>query len=202
MKTERIALLLMAGGRSERFGASDKLTTDLGGMALGLHTAKRLSAMTWGQKIAVVQGGLIQFLSGLGFNILEPAKGVCGLGDNLAVGAQALGDVDAVLILLADMPFVTRDHADRLISALSGDKTMAMSGRDGKVSPPAALLATHFKALQTLSGDEGARRIIMSDKEAVAIVEADETVLLDCDTPEAVDYARTRLTSREDNRWI
>ena len=200
MKTERMALLLMAGGRSERFGASDKLTADLGGMALGLHTAKRLSSMTWGQKLAVAQGALTEPLSSLGFAILEPAKGVCGLGDNLAVGARALGDVDAVLILLADMPFVARDHAERLISSLSDDKTMAMSGWQGKVSPPVVLLATHFKALQNLSGDQGARKIIMTDRAAVALVEAEEHVLLDCDTPEAVAYARTRLSFSQDNR--
>lgn len=193
MKTERIALLLMAGGRSERFGVPDKLTADLGGLALGLHTAKRLSAMSWGQKIAVVQGSLVQPLSGLGFDILEPVIGGSGLGDNLAVGARALGDVDAVLIQLADMPFVTCDHVERLISALSDGKTVVMSGWQGKLSPPAVLLATQFKALQTLSGDEGARRIIMADRQALAVVEADETMLLDCDTPEAVDYARTRL---------
>jgi molybdenum cofactor cytidylyltransferase len=195
MEGNKVALLLMAGGRSERFGASDKLMADLGGRPLGVHSAKRLSDMGWAQKLAVAHDPIASPLSDIGFQILPPHSGPAGLGDNIALGANALTGVDAVLILLADMPFITAPHVNTLLSLGGTATTIVASENQGVFSPPILFPALYFDALRRLSNDEGARTLLKANWQNVVLAPAHEDILLDCDTPEAFEKAKTIFAS-------
>ena len=53
----RIALILLAAGRSNRFGDEDKLSANLDGLPLGLHAARTLAGIEFLARIAVLGEG-------------------------------------------------------------------------------------------------------------------------------------------------
>ncbi len=194
MSPDTIAVCLLAGGRSLRFGADDKLVADLGDKPLGLHAADALAGIVWGQRLAVASGGLAQPLQALGFTVVAPVIDG-GMGDNIARGVAAVTGGRAVLIVLADMPFVTVRHIQNLVAAVSRDTDIAVSTCDGTVSPPILFGAAYLDALKTLSGDEGARRIIAAAQAEVLRVAAEAQLLMDVDTPEALAAARRYIAA-------
>ncbi|UDF04899.1 NTP transferase domain-containing protein [Asticcacaulis sp. AND118] len=191
MQSKDMALILLAAGRSRRFDDEDKLMADLGGRPLGLHAARRLSARLWQRKLAMVGSeGLRPQLEALGFETLTPAAGNAGMGDNLALAANYLSGGDGALVCLADMPFVPLTQVEALLSRLNGSASIAISATGGLKSPPVAFGSAYFKALQSLSGDEGARRIIAANPVETAVVETTAGALFDIDTPDDLAAAR------------
>ena len=107
-----------------------------------------------------------------------------GMGSSIAVGmaAAAAFDPEACLILLGDMPSVTKSHLDALLAAFEGEDDLVVSVSHGRRSPPSLFGRRHFSALLALDGDEGARALALHAK----TVEAAAAVLGDVDRPEDV----------------
>ena len=185
MRSCDVAILVMAGGRSRRFGAEDKLLADLDGRSLGLHVAERFAGWDWAQKQAVAQPPLAQAYRDLGYTSVEPGADN-GLGDNLALGARDL-DAKAVLILLADMPFVSTTHVRKMLEAASSTAAIVCS-RSGDVrSPPVLIGRDHFAALSALTGDTGARALF---DDRLVEIEASSDILADIDTQDDLKSLR------------
>lgn len=190
MNSTDMALILLAAGNSRRFGDADKLMTDLGGKPLGLHMAQRVSEMRWRQKLAVVASDeLRDGLMALGFVVVAPALDA-GMGDNLALAARQVDSAAGVLVCLADMPFVPLTHIEALLRALGDGITIAVSAAGETKGPPVAFSADHIAALRVLSGDEGARRILISAAVQTVTIDAASNVLFDIDTPVDMQQAR------------
>lgn len=193
MKSTDMSLILLAAGHSRRFGDADKLMTDLGGRLLGLHVAQRVSEMRWRQKLAVVASdGLRDGLMALGFETIT-AVSDAGMGDNLALAARHVDSAAGVLVCLADMPFVPLPHIETLLRALGDGITIAVSAAGEAKGPPVAFSAAHITALRALSGDEGARRILISAAVQTVAIDAVSDVLFDIDTPVDMKRARERV---------
>lgn len=190
MTPDRLALIVLAAGRSSRFGTNDKLMADLGGRPVGLHTPERLMRFDWAQRLTVAQGVISGHLESIGFTCLPPEMPEAGMGDNLALAARNLAEVDAALIVLADMPFVSEAHIASLLKAASGPSAMVASEAEGRWSPPVLFGRDHFGALCALSGDDGARALLKSQPDRVISVPVSPEALFDIDTPEALDEAR------------
>ncbi len=189
MKADDVALIVLAAGRSERFGTEDKLLADLHGQPLGLHTPQRLAPMKWATKIAVTLGELAGPLQDLGFVIVAPLQDG-GLGDNIAKAVSALNRPQSVLICLADMPFVTLTHIEEMMAAMSADRSIVASQGAGVLSPPVLFGVKYFESLLVLSGDIGARDVIVANKPELALVPATRTTLMDVDTLALLAEAR------------
>jgi len=105
-----------------------------------------------------------------------------GQAASLRAGVAALADADAALVLLADMPFVTRAVCEAVISAGEGHDA-ARATYDGRPGHPVLLGRAVLDAVPSLSGDQGARDLLT--RFDVATVDAtglaDPT---DIDTPE------------------
>lgn len=185
MPSEQLALVIMAGGRSQRFGVQDKLQADLNGLPLGLHAAARLAPLGWAQRLAVARAPLDGNLSELGFRCLRPAAD-SGLGDNLALAAEAFGDIAGALILLADMPFVTQAHVDQMMAAATSPANIVCSLSKGVRSPPVLIGRDHFPALRALSGDEGAKTLFKAPGTNLIEIAANDEVTVDIDTVDAL----------------
>jgi molybdenum cofactor cytidylyltransferase len=173
---ERIAAVVLAAGQSHRFGG-DKLLHPLAGRPLGAHIAAMLSAMPFGWRIAVCPASRAGLFPG--FEIVDNPDPSRGMGTSLALAAKraiTLG-AEAMLVCLADMPFVTGDHLAALIAA-RGDVVATEAA--GVRSPPALFAAAHLPALAQLSGDRGARDLL---RDAVA-VHAEPGMVRDFDAPE------------------
>jgi molybdenum cofactor cytidylyltransferase len=169
---------VLAAGSASRFG-SDKLLHPLDGRPLGEHIAMTLSDVPVAARLAVCPVGSArrELFERHGFEVIDNPHPEQGMGMSLALGAtRAIAlDADALLVCLADMPFVTREHLDALL-AVDADAvvTEAVAAR----SPPAVFARKLLPELATLSGDHGARHLLKS----AAIVPAEPAIVRDFDT--------------------
>ena len=182
-----IALVLLAGGQSSRFGGP-KLIAPLGGRPLALHAAGMLAALPFAARYAVV-GPDVPDLAALGYQTmpLSPPGALQAQSLALGVAAAAAGSARAVLVALADMPLVPAAHIHALVSRFNGDRIATSA--DGVILPPAIFGAAHFPALTTLDGDRGGA-VRLKGAPAVAL---DASLALDVDRPEDLARAEALL---------
>lgn len=156
-----IAVAILAAGQSKRFG-SDKLTVDLEGIALGLHIAMTVAPMGFGWHFAICPQGaaLVQHFSRLGFEVIENAAPEKGQSHSLhlAVRAAEATGAKALLIALADMPFVAGTHITKVVA--QDGLTASTDGH--KPMPPALFPRAHWPDLLQTSGDSGARSLLVN----------------------------------------
>ncbi len=196
MKLNRIAAVVLASGFSQRFGANDKLLAHLSGQPLAAYSAALVSAMPFRSTTAIVPAGkpkLMQLYRDAGIEPLENHNADLGQGASLALAINHIKDssVDAALILLADMPFVTAGHLKKLADRMEDHNAVA-SRHDGVPQPPLLFARSTFQALTTLSGDKGGKALLATlDNTQSVDMPAHEAT--DIDTPEALAQAQTLL---------
>ena len=184
---ERVVLILLAAGRSERFGPRDKLTEDFLGKPLAFHVVTALEAVPFRERIVVQNGTMLDFAA-RGYRAIHNDRPEIGMSGSVKLGvtaAQASG-AEAVLIALADMPRVTATHVYRLLDGADGPDAVIASSNEIRPCPPALFGAGRFDALLALDGDEGARAMIARGKHIVAAAHE----LLDIDRPEDLERLR------------
>jgi molybdenum cofactor cytidylyltransferase len=172
-----IAVAVLAAGQGSRFG-SDKLMADLDGRPMALHVAEILSELPFGWRFAVCSKGaaLVQHFSAVAFATIENAAPEKGQSHSLHLAVEAAGETDAkaLLVVLADMPFVSAAHIERLIGA--GDGIIA-STAGNRPTPPALFPRSVWPMLLATTGDAGARDMLRD----ATLVNATETELRDID---------------------
>ena len=183
-------VIVLAAGLSRRYGTASKLHAELEGKPLARHIADTLSALPFQSRLAVCRFGdeeLARMFADLGFMVAINPDTARGLSSSLSVGVETLAaqPVDAALICLADMPYVSAGHLQALVGRLDGDQAMVGSrAPSGAIMPPAAFARARFDELLSLEGDRGAGRLLAG---AVA-VDAGAEELADFDT--ALDFVR------------
>lgn len=177
----RVALVLLAAGRSLRFGARDKLAEPLRGTPLALNAVAALARLPVAIRIAVTGTTAIDFAAH-GYAVVPNDEPAAGQSRSIALGvaaARAAG-ADAVLIALADMPFVAEAHVRDLLAHAGPARTLVASSDGSRPSPPALFGRAHFATLERLDGDTGARALLRQ----ALLVAAPPGTLIDIDTPE------------------
>jgi molybdenum cofactor cytidylyltransferase len=187
---ERVAAILLAAGRSTRFGDDDKLMAPLDGRPLAAHAAAILSGTGFGARIAACAAGsdrLAATLGGAGFTIVHPPAG-SGMAQSIvaAVERATALDVDAALICLADMPGVPASHIAALLAAHDPATDRGVASSDGeRAMPPVLIGRSRFAAAMRLTGDEGARSLIRD----ATLVRLTPALLIDIDRPADLNSA-------------
>ncbi len=176
---EAVAVVLLAAGQSRRFGTRDKLAEPLNGLPLGLHAARTLSMLPFASRLAVTGREAPDFAS-YGFKTVinpDPAAGQAG-SLRLGLAEARRGRSEAVLIALADMPFVSARHLEALLSRFDQDHLVVGSSFGETACPPVLFDASHFEALEALAGDQGARTLLRG----ATLIAASALELADVDT--------------------
>jgi molybdenum cofactor cytidylyltransferase len=195
----RIGALLLAAGQSRRMGGPNKLLAEIDGAAMVAHVARRLLASRARPIIAVLGNQADAIDAALGKLPIERVRNpefAAGLSTSLKRGIAALpSDLDGVIVCLGDMPLISGRHLDRLIAAynpLEG-RAIVVPTRRGKRGNPVLWAKRFFAEMVELAGDVGAKHLIGEHAELVAEVEMDDdAVLVDIDTPEALDAFREK----------
>ena len=186
MDCASIAVAVLAAGQGRRFG-SDKLMADLGGRPMALHIAQTLAGMPFGWRFAVCSKGaaLLQHFSLAGFKTIENAAPEKGQSHSLhlAVHATETTHAKALLVVLADMPFVTRGHIEKLLMAGPGIIASTFGERP---MPPALFPRDVGPQLLATTGDAGARDLLGR----ASLVHAPASELRDIDV--AADLPRSK----------
>jgi len=184
IEPETTALVLLAAGKSARFGLSDKLTEMFLGQPLGMHVVTALEAVPFARRVAVRDGVKLDYAA-RGYHEVHNERPEEGLSLSVKMGVEAARapGIEAVLITLADMPRVTAAQIYRLFDAENGPDTIVASSDGVNPKPPVLFGANRFDALETLEGESGARDLILAGRHVVT--HPDE--LIDVDTEQELD---------------
>lgn len=188
-------LAILAAGQSQRFGDQDKLATMLGEQMLGLHVAQSLTSFVCERRVVVAPSNhaCAPEWTRLGYEIVANDQGADGQAVSVALAAKAAqqAGASALLICLADMPFITATIiADLMIKFEQHDRAeIAAASAGQQPMPPAIFPAHHFAALASLEGDKGARELLKTAHR----LDINGHHMLDIDTPEDLQLAETYL---------
>lgn len=183
--------LVLAAGRSKRFGVENKLLSTWREKSLLDHVLDALARSECSTTLVVtgcdnerVEAGLrkrrppVSWLHHAGFE--------SGMAGSLACGIAALLDRDAVLVCLADMPTISPDTISALMQAATAvpDALFVVPVHAGRRGNPVLIRQALFDDVLALQGDVGARAIAERWPDCVLEVPVDdEGVLLDVDIP-------------------
>jgi len=196
-RAPRIGALVLAAGRSTRMGERNKLLEEVEGLPLVVH-AVRAARQSQAESVMVVTGhqheAVEKALATEKVTLVHNPDFAQGLSTSLHRGLAALpGDLDGAIVLLGDMPRVTAEVVDRLIAAFSPleGRAICLPLRQGRRGNPVLFSRRFFPEVMEISGDLGARPLIGAYPDQVAEVPMpDDAVLLDVDTPEALEKLR------------
>jgi molybdenum cofactor cytidylyltransferase len=183
----RVAGVLLAAGTSSRFGAANKLLADVGGTAMVARAARSLAAASLSPLVVVVgheADRVAAAVDGLGFAVVENDDYARGQSTSVAAGVRAVGDVDAAVVALGDMPAVAPGSVAALVAAFhDGAGTALAAACDGRRGNPVLFARTHFGALADVAGDVGGQEILLAAPDSALVETGDPGVLRDVDTP-------------------
>lgn len=195
-RAPRVAAIVLAAGQSSRMG-SNKLLADIGGQPMVRRTVSAVMQPGIDQVIVVTgrdADHVATALAGCSVTFVHNPDFVRGLSTSLRRGLEALpDDVDAVLVCLGDMPLVDGNVAARLIAAFSPveHRSICVPVHQGQRGNPVLWGSAHVPALKALAGDRGGRKLMdAAADEVVEVAVPDRSVLVDVDTPEALDDLR------------
>lgn len=184
--------LILAAGRSTRFGAADKLLAGFNGKPLCGHIADAMDTINLDDKIAVVSNDAVGEIF-KGYRLIK-SEGL--QSDSLKRGIKAAKKLGAerVLIALADMPFVTTEVLQGLLEYSHSDICALTDGC--KKSVPAVFGTSTFETLLNLTGDHGAKSLLHPLK-AENLFQVESRVLTDIDTVSDLEHPRPDPADRQ-----
>jgi len=174
MKEIRVFAIVLAAGQSSRFGRTKQLHNYRGTPLV--TRAVRLADTVCGTNSVLVAGNDWQRVTDIcaplaGFFVVNPNFAE-GLASSIGCGIRSIAEIaDAVLLLLADQPLITRSHLQLLVDSWrQSPESIVASAYAGITGPPVVFPRGDFADLLQLSGDSGARSIIEAHKERVRSV--------------------------------
>jgi molybdenum cofactor cytidylyltransferase len=204
-RAPRIGAVLLAAGQSRRMGAINKLLAAIEGVPMILRSLDAVLASHAAPVIVVTGHEAERVVAAIGHkrkvDLRHNPAYAEGLSTSLASGLAALpADIDGVLICLGDMPRVSAKEIDRLIDAFNPTegRAIVVPTHGGKRGNPVLFAKRYFAEMTAVSGDVGARHLIGEHADDVAEVEmADDGVLLDVDSPDALSALHADLAAKE-----
>jgi molybdenum cofactor cytidylyltransferase len=194
----RVAALVLAAGASSRMDGCNKLLCEVDGVPM-IERAVRAAVDSRCAQVVVVTGWqadrIEAALASMPVSIVRNPDYAAGLAGSLRRGMASLPDeIDAALIQLADMPWISAGHIDRLIDAFDPAEPMiVVPMRAGRRGHPVLWPRRFFEQIGRLTGDVGARELLARNASQVRAVAFDsDAIFEDVDTPEQLAQARRK----------
>lgn len=195
MTTPRVAAVVLAAGSSSRMVGRHKVLADLDGRPL-VRWAVESALASAADDVSVVVGYRADEVERVlpdEVRCVYNAKYAEGLSSSLKAGVRALpDDVDGVLVMLGDMPFVRSSLCDALIADYASDRVCVpvLEGRRGN---PVLWPRTFFDDILRLTGDLGARELMVQHPDVILeICVEDDGGFVDIDEVSDLERARGR----------
>ncbi len=200
----RVAAIILAAGRSSRMGNADKTLLPLDGRPMIAHAMETARQAGLGKIIIVANAANREAIARIAAEEItdRPAIVLCndkaqsGLSRSLQLGiAEAAGEkeIQAALVMLADMPRLSPATIIRLIAACHPEEgvSICVPAYNGERGNPVLIGRRHFSEINGLTGDVGARHLIGIHEDETAVIAVDDQgILLDIDDRAAYDAAR------------
>jgi CTP:molybdopterin cytidylyltransferase MocA len=168
-----VAGLVLAAGAGRRFGMPKALVAYQGRL-LVQRAVDTLRAAGCARTL-VVLGASAERVRSEASDLPETvvnADWASGMGSSLRAGLAGLADgaAEAAVVLLVDMPGVTAEAVQRVITYASAD-ALVMGGYDGRRGHPVLLGRSHWAGVAaTATGDKGARDYLRAHAGEVRVV--------------------------------
>ena len=162
-----VAAIVLAAGRSRRFGSAKQLAR-LEGRTLLEHVLERASAAGLRPIVAVVPVWLTRPASAdAALTWVRNPYPERGMSHSLRLALAALPpEVEAALVLLGDQPTVDPGTI-RAVLAARGERPVVAAVADGHPAPPVLVEREAFVLAEGLEGDVGMRELIAAHPELV-----------------------------------
>ena len=203
LESGHVAGVVLAAGSSTRMGRN-KLLLELGGETVVRRAVRNTieagldpAVVVLGHEAERVQAELL----GLSCRTVVNPHHAAGVCTSLQLGIREVeADAHALVVVLADMPFVTasmiralverrQETGAPLVISQYGDA----SGGDPVDAPPILYDRSLFAELLSMTGERCAKRVVRSHRGEASILCWPEEALRDIDVAEDYDYARAYL---------
>ncbi|BAU48824.1 molybdopterin-guanine dinucleotide biosynthesis protein MobA [Sulfurifustis variabilis] len=182
-----IAAVLLAAGRSTRFGRNKLLEPLADSEPLGVHAARNVRAAVE-RCYAVVAGGeagLGDRFERVGLRVVYCAEAERGMGSSIACGVAAANGMAGYVIALADMPFIAPATIRRVATALQQGALCVAPVYRGRRGHPVGFSGRLRGNLLALEGESGASGLLLRLGARTRLIEVDDPgILRDVDRPE------------------
>jgi molybdopterin-guanine dinucleotide biosynthesis protein A len=189
--TERIGALVLAGGRSSRFGR-DKMLEPLDGRPLVEHALDAVRAVASDIIVVTSPWASPRWLAG-GVEVVRDASAFEGPLAGLATGLAALDPaIEPVVVVGGDMPMLVTAVLERLLAGIERREAAVLADEDGPRPLPMAIRRSSAEAAvqRLLDTDERRLRSILEQLDVEVIAPAiwreldpDGATLRDVDVP-------------------
>ena len=158
-----IAGLVLAAGAGTRFGAPKQLA-ELDGRPMLEHSLRAMAAAPVDRVVVVLGSHADEIVAAVDLSGADPL--VCprwekGQAASLACGLGELAQADAVVVTLGDQPRMSPEAIHRVIANRNGAAAVRATYA-GEPGHPVLLERELFEPLRDVSGDLGARNLLMS----------------------------------------
>lgn len=187
---QRTAIVVLAAGGSRRLGQPKQLLSVLGEPLL--RRVVRMARVVEPDHLVVVLGSsasdCLAVIKDCGADIVFNPFWECGLGGSIRLGVERAEEegADAVLLLLADQPWLDSQVIRRFLDRANGQTDLIIAARyQGVLGAPMMFGSDWFPQLKKLEGDHGARGLVPKETGRVEVIDWSEGAI-DVDTPEDV----------------
>jgi molybdenum cofactor cytidylyltransferase len=188
--------VVLAAGASTRMG-KHKLLLPVAGEPLVRRVVREVTGAGF-DEVLVVAGyeheSVLAALDGLAIRPVLNPDYLTGMGSSFRAAIGALGASDAAMFALADQPLLTSADYQKLLDTWRQYPRGIVSVRYGDVTAPPHLFdRAYFPELAVL--ENGARPVLQRHAEDITVLQFAPELLMDVDTPEDYERARTLLSA-------
>lgn len=199
---DQIAIVILAAGNSKRMGQSKQLLPWKNSTLLGsvIENACLIEAVEVFVVLGAYTNEIREKIDLSRANILINENWQQGLGSSIALATAEINkkypDMNAVLFVLADQPFISSHHLNTIIALHNKEKeAIVITRKEDYRGIPVLFPAKFFSELITLSNDEGAKQIINRNKNEIREIITQNNIA-DIDTFESyTELYRVNLNS-------
>ena len=196
-----VSAVVLAAGASTRMG-TQKLLLPLGGEPLVRHAVRQICDAGFDDVLVVLGSDherMLAALDGLTVRHAVNLRFASGMGSSFRTAVEHLTDSGAAMFALADQPFVTSREYRMLLDAYQQHHAPIVSVRYGEVMAPPHLFEREFFG-ELAQLQYGARSVLQRHEERTMILRFPADLLVDIDTPEDYELARSRFSSLSSER--
>jgi molybdenum cofactor cytidylyltransferase len=171
---QSITALILAAGRSRRFGR-DKRLEPINGLPMLLRTALTYHGVV--SDTIVILGpadhehAALLASHGIASQLCHESE--AGMGSTLAYAVRQHAQAQGWLITPADLPFIQADTVKKVLDA-SQRHLLAAPVWQGRRGHPVWFHHTYLPELETLAGDHGAKGILAANRQDLHLIDVDD----------------------------
>jgi molybdenum cofactor cytidylyltransferase len=191
-----VAAVVLAAGSSTRMGRN-KLLLELDGESV-VRRAVRAAVLSGVDRVVVVLGHeearVRAELIGLPCRTIVNPDHAQGVGTSVQAGVREAADAGAVVVVLADMPFVTAGMITALVERYRATGAPVVASHYGDVqAPPTLYDRALFAELLSIPGERCAKQVVRRHEHEAAVVDWPVDALKDIDVPADYEGIRAHL---------